>query len=81
MFPKNKLIEEIDQFPEDAFESVYHILNHLRLELIKKNRKPKKTFSDEFLKTFGSWQDSRSTEQIVKEISDARFFSKKKIEL
>ena len=74
---KNKLIKEIDQLPEDTFESVYHIVHKLRLELTKKGHK--KNFSDKFLQTFGSWKDRRSTDQIMEEIYNARVFSKKNI--
>ncbi|MFQ5647364.1 MAG: hypothetical protein ACE5GM_10570 [bacterium] len=84
MFPKNnlknKLIDEINQLPEDSFESVYHILHSLRVELTKKRRLSRKSFSKKFLSTCGAWEDTRTAREIMDEISNARVFSQKNIE-
>ena len=76
---KEKLINEIDQLPEDRFHSIYQILHCLRIEFTKKERRQKRAFSDRFIRTFGSWEDNRSTDQIMSDIYESRSFSKKDI--
>jgi len=77
---KDKLHEEINLLPEDAFESVYKIIHLFRLEIGKGKGKSRKTFSDKFLQTFGSWQDDRSTDQIAEDIYRSRCFTPKNIQ-
>ena len=75
---KAKLLEEINKLPEDSFESVYQIIHYFRMELTKK--RTKKSFSKKFLQTFGSWQDSRSTDQINEDIYNSRCFIQKNLQ-
>ena len=77
---RDKVLEEINQLPEDAFESVYQILHCFRLELAKSRGVFRKSFSDKFLQTFGSWQDKRPAEQIAEDIYNSRCFSSKNIQ-
>lgn len=71
---KEKLLEEINKLPKGSFESVYQIIHFFRIELSKKRETSKKSFSKEFLQTFGSWHDSRSAEKISEEIHGSRCF-------
>ncbi len=77
---KEKLIKEIDQIPEDRVDSIYQILHYLRIEFTKKELPIKKNFSDKFIRTFGSWKDKRSDEQIMEDIYNSRCFLKKDIQ-
>ena len=77
---KAKLIKEINEIPEENFDSIYRILHCLRVEFTKKQQRSKQHFSDKFLQTFGSWKDNRSTEQIITDIYTSRSFSKKDIQ-
>ena len=77
---KAKLLEEINKLPEDTFESVYQIIHYFRMELTKNRATPKKSFSKKFLQTFGSWQDSRSAEQITEDIYNSRCFIQKNLQ-
>ncbi|MFH0925826.1 MAG: hypothetical protein V1872_09420 [bacterium] len=76
---KEKLIKEINEFPEDKIDSIYQILHCLRIEFTKKEIKRNKTFSERFINTFGSWKDKRSTKNIVEEIYNSRCFIEKDI--
>jgi hypothetical protein len=77
---KEKLINEINEIPEENFDSIYRILHCLRVEFTKKQYHSKQHFSEKFLQTFGSWEDNRSTEQIISDIYTSRSFSKKNIQ-
>ncbi|OGV97740.1 MAG: hypothetical protein A2Z59_12840 [Nitrospinae bacterium RIFCSPLOWO2_02_39_17] len=77
---KSKLLEEINKLPKDSFESVYQIIHYFRIELSKNRKTSKKSFSKKFLQTFGSWQDSRSAEQIAEEIYSSRCFIQKNLQ-
>ncbi|MGA1841279.1 MAG: hypothetical protein ACMUIU_11700 [bacterium] len=77
---KERLMQEINKIPEDRFDSIYQILHCLRVEFTKKEGYKRKAFSDKFIHTFGNWQDKRSTDQIISDIYDSRFFSKKDIQ-
>jgi len=76
---KDKLIKEINEISEDNYDSIYKILHCIRIEFTKKQHSSKTKFSDKFLQTFGSWEDNRSTEQIISDIYNSRSFSKKDI--
>lgn len=77
---KEKLIKEIDQIPEDRFDSIYQILHYLRIEFNKKEPSSKNFFSDKFIRTFGGWKDKRSTEEIMEDIYNSRSFLMKDIQ-
>lgn len=76
---KEESINEIDQLPEDRFHSIYQILHCSRIEFTKKQRRQKRAFSDRFIRTFGGWEDNRSTDQIMSDIYESRFSSKEYI--
>ena len=65
------VLNEIRNYPVDSLPKVLKMLNYFRNEIFNGNDPDEKSLRL-FWKSFGSWKDERSAEDIIKEIYASR---------
>ena len=72
------VLNEIRNYPEASLPKLLKMLNFLRIEIFDSNDRDKEN-QQLFWKSFGSWKDERSAEDIIKEIYASRESSERDI--
>lgn len=76
---ENIILQEVKDLPEPELKKIIKIIHFLKEEILQnKNHEEDLQL---FWKSFGSWQDERSAEEIIHEIYESRKSSSKDIKL
>jgi len=78
-YEKN-LLKEIEDLPESELPKILKIIHFLKEEILQ-TEGSKGEDLDMFWQSFGSWQDERSPEEILKEIYESRKSADREIQL
>lgn len=74
------LLQEIEDLPASEVKKVLRIVHFLKKEVLQVTRH-KHEDDRQFWDSFGSWQDERSAQDIVKEMYETRKSSSRDIQL
>ena len=74
------VLQEIKDLPESEIQKIIKMIQFLKKEVLQHD-KPKDEDYQEFWDSFGSWQDERTAEEIIKDIYETRRSSSRDISL
>lgn len=74
------VLQEIKDLPESEIQKVIKMTQFLKKEVLKSD-KPEGEDYQEFWDNFGSWQDERTAEEIIRDIYETRRSSSRDISL
>ncbi len=74
------LLKEINDLPESELPKVLKMIHFLKEEILQ-IRSAKEEDIEVFWESFGSWQDERSTEEIIREVYESRKSAVRDIQL
>jgi len=77
---QKNLLKEIEDLPESELPKILKIIHFLKEEILQ-TEGSKGEDLDMFWQSFGSWQDERSPEEILKEIYESRKSADREIQL
>jgi hypothetical protein len=77
---KERLLKEIQGLPEPEILKILKLIHFFNEEILEKD-KPKDEEIQLFWQSFGSWEDERSPEEIIREIYESRKSTSREINL
>ncbi|MBN1317269.1 MAG: hypothetical protein JXA42_17430 [Anaerolineales bacterium] len=69
---ENKIVEQVKILPQDLKLQVWDFIGYLKN---KCNREDVQDYEKQLLDTFGSWEDDREPDEIIREIYENRTIS------
>jgi CDP-glycerol glycerophosphotransferase (TagB/SpsB family) len=77
---EQSILREISDLPESELPKILKMLHSLKEEILQ-IESPKGKDLEMFLDSFGSWQDERSSEEIIRDIRESRKSTGRNIQL
>jgi hypothetical protein len=77
---KERLLKEIQGLPEPEILKILKLIHFFKEEILEKD-KQKDEEIQLFWQSFGSWEDERSPEEIIREIYESRKSTSREINL
>jgi len=76
----DRLLDEINNLPESEIKKILKLIRFLKEEILETG-KEEETNLKLFWESFGSWQDERSAEDIIRDIYESRKSSTRDVQL
>jgi hypothetical protein len=77
---EKSILREISDLPESELPKILKMVHFLKEEILQIEN-PKGEDFEMFLDSFGSWQDERSSEEIIRDIRESRKSTSRNIQL